>query len=330
MNPIGKNKQTGYTLPMDPYVVVVGGTNQDICGKSTKPLVCRDSNPGTVWATLGGVGHNIALNMAKLGLSVFFITAVGDDDAGRAVLTEADQCGLHLVLPPFHGASTGRYVYLCGPDGNMELAVNDMQATTLLTPQSLAPCERLVRDASLVVAEANLQPETLRYVGGICDRLVVDPVSTIKMGRLEGMWDRISVFKPNRLEAEMLSHVSIDSPENLNKACTALLALGMKSVVVSLGEDGACYADSKRFIRLPVIMGNDVVDTTGCGDAFVAGFCFGLMEKGIDSVRYALASALGASSITATCEETVNPHLDRNALIDVLDAHTTYWEGAMI
>ncbi|MFR1754452.1 MAG: PfkB family carbohydrate kinase [Oscillospiraceae bacterium] len=69
----------GYVLRSGTYAAVVGGVNMDIGGQSDGPLVPGDSNPGRVRISLGGVGRNIAHNMALLGLDVRFLTAFGDD-----------------------------------------------------------------------------------------------------------------------------------------------------------------------------------------------------------------------------------------------------------
>ena len=67
----------GYIVRTAPYAVVVGGVNMDIGGTPLAPLVRQDSNPGRVRMSLGGVGRNIAHNMALLGLDVRMITALG-------------------------------------------------------------------------------------------------------------------------------------------------------------------------------------------------------------------------------------------------------------
>ena len=69
----------GYIVSTAPYAVVVGGVNMDIGGVSSAPLVPADSNPGVVRTSLGGVGRNIAHNMALLGLDTRLLTAFGDD-----------------------------------------------------------------------------------------------------------------------------------------------------------------------------------------------------------------------------------------------------------
>ena len=62
----------GYVVHTAPYVAVVGGITKDIGGRSLAPLVHRDSNPGQVRVSMGGVGRNIAHNMAFMGLEVTF------------------------------------------------------------------------------------------------------------------------------------------------------------------------------------------------------------------------------------------------------------------
>ena len=71
-------------------VAVVGGVNMDIGAVSAEALVARDSNPGHVTTSLGGVGRNIAHNMSLLGLDVRMVTAFGDDLHAQRI---AASCG---------------------------------------------------------------------------------------------------------------------------------------------------------------------------------------------------------------------------------------------
>ena len=67
----------GYILPDSGYVAVAGAVNVDIGGQSAGPLVGRDSNPGKVTVSMGGVGRNIAHNLRLLGVKVSLLTALG-------------------------------------------------------------------------------------------------------------------------------------------------------------------------------------------------------------------------------------------------------------
>ena len=68
--------------PEQPYVVVIGGLNIDLQGSSNKPLVLNDSNPGEIAMSAGGVGRNIAENIAKLNIHSKILSYVGDDTFG--------------------------------------------------------------------------------------------------------------------------------------------------------------------------------------------------------------------------------------------------------
>lgn len=73
----GYIKGKGYVVQEDPYVCMVGGANMDIQGFPGGTFRFRDSNPGSVKLSLGGVGRNIAENMVKLGLMTKLLTVVG-------------------------------------------------------------------------------------------------------------------------------------------------------------------------------------------------------------------------------------------------------------
>lgn len=93
------------------YAAVVGGVNVDIGGQSYAPLVARDSNPGRVRISLGGVGRNIAHNMSLLGVDVRLLTAFGDDLHAQRVAASCGELGIdisHALQVP--GGTTSTYL----------------------------------------------------------------------------------------------------------------------------------------------------------------------------------------------------------------------------
>ena len=76
--------------------VVIGGVNMDIWGRPDGALVMRDSTPGTVRMTPGGVGRNIAHNLCLLGMDVAFVTAMGDDLVGQALMASCTELGFDM------------------------------------------------------------------------------------------------------------------------------------------------------------------------------------------------------------------------------------------
>ena len=303
----------GYVLRSGSYAVVVGGVNVDIGGRSFAPLVAADSNPGTVSVSLGGVGRNIAHNMSLLGLDVRLLTAYGDDLNGERVAASCSELGIDLSHAlHVSGANTSTYLYLTDPAGEMALAVSDMAICEKITPAYLAANLSLLQNAQVVVADANIPAESLAYLAENCGiPLFVDPVSTTKAEKLRPILSKIHTLKPNRLEAELLSGVKIETNADVEKAADKLTKLGVHRIFLSLGADGVYAAMGKERLWLPTIPGQ-MVNTTGCGDAFMAALVWAYLE-GSDLETTARAG-LAAGSIAMESPETINPNLSAQAL----------------
>lgn len=303
----------GYVLRSGSYAVVVGGVNVDIGGRSFAPLVAADSNPGVVRMSLGGVGRNIAHNLSLLGTDVHLLTAYGDDLHGERVAASCSELGIDLSHAlRVAGGVTSTYVYLADQHGEMALAVSDMEICKRITPAYLASQLSLLQNAQVVVADANLSAESLQYLAKNCTvPLFVDPVSTVKAEKLRPILGKIHTLKPNRLEAELLSGVPIQTEADLNRAADALTELGVHRMFISLGAQGVFAVMGQQRLRLPTLPGR-IVNTTGCGDAFMAALVWAYLE-GMDLGRTALAG-LAAGSIAMESEETINPALSSQAV----------------
>ena len=295
----------GYVLHAGTYAVVVGGVNVDIGGRSFAPLVASDSNPGRVSLSLGGVGRNIAHNLSLMGTDVRLLTAYGDDLHGERVAASCSELGIdlsHALRIP--GAATSTYLYLADDHGEMALAVSDMEICKKITPADLASQLPLLQNAQVVVADTNLPQESLEYLAENCTvPLFVDPVSTVKAEKLLPILSRIHTLKPNRLEAELLSGVPIHGTEDVAKAVDVLLKKGVHRIFVSLGPDGVYGAMGDERVTLPNIPGN-MVNTTGCGDAFMAALVWAYLEG--MTLRDTALAGLAAGSIAMESSETIN------------------------
>ena len=303
----------GYVLRSGSYAVVVGGVNVDIGGRSFAPLVAADSNPGTVRLSLGGVGRNIAHNLSLLGTDVHLLTAYGDDLYGERVAASCSELGIDLSRAlRIPGGTTSTYLYLSDDRGEMALAVSDMEICRKITPGYLAGQLPLLQNAQVVVADANLSEESLEFLANNCPvPLFVDPVSTVKAKKLRPILGKIHTLKPNRLEAELLSGVRIESQADLERAADVLTDMGVHRIFLSLGADGVFAAMGQERLRLPNLPGK-VVNTTGCGDAFMAALVWAYLE-GMDLKQTALAG-LAAGSIAMESGETINPSLSAPAV----------------
>lgn len=303
----------GYVLRSGTYAVVVGGVNIDICGKSNAPLVAGDSNPGSVSMSLGGVGRNIAHNLTLMGTDVRMLTAYGDDLHGQKIAASCSELGIDLSHAlRLSDEATSTYLYITNEAGEMALAVSDMSVCQRITPSYLASNLPLLQHAQVIVCDANLPPESLVYLAENCTvPIFCDPVSTIKAEKLRPILGRLHTLKPNRLEAELLSGIPIHNKEDVEKAAKVLLDTGLRRVFISLGADG-CYGASHTqqlwMPNLPVKM----VNTTGCGDAFMAALVWAYLE-GTDLAGTMLAG-LAAAGIAIETQQTINPAMSATLL----------------
>ena len=303
----------GYVLRNPSYAAVVGGVNMDIGGRSAAPLVGADSNPGKVRMSLGGVGRNIAHNMALLGVDVRLLTAFGDDLYAQKIAASCGELGIDisqaLQVP---GESTSTYLFLSGPDGDMALAVSDMDIYDHVTPAYLQSRRALLDNAQVVVVDTNIPQASIQW---LCENvkapIFADPVSTTKAAKLKPVLGKLHTLKPNRLEAELLSGVPITGEASLNKAADALLETGLRRVFISLGAEGVFAADRSGRVQLPCLPA-ELVNATGCGDAFMAAIAWAYL-RGTDLADTARAG-LAASSIAMESRETINPAMSEEAL----------------
>ena len=140
-----------------PDVAVYGGANVDTAARCHARYRPGDSNPGTSSQSLGGVGRNIAENLARLSVRTELVTVFGGDewagllaDGCRAVGVEV---GRSLILPE---QATSRYIYLLDADGTLAGAVSAMDIMDSFTPERLAERYGPGDEARVVVIDANL------------------------------------------------------------------------------------------------------------------------------------------------------------------------------
>ncbi len=289
-------------------IAVVGGANMDIGGFPSAALVVGDSNPGQVRISVGGVGRNIAENAARMGLEVELITALGEDANGRAILEDCAAKGIGsrgCRVDP--GERTSVYLYIGDAKGDMYCAINDMHAQSLLTPAWVEPQLKLLNAMDAVCVDANLPEETIAFLAReLRAPIFADAVSAAKVHRLRAALPRIHSFKPNRLEAELLTGVQIKDMIDAAEAAKRLLDTGLKRVYISMGALGALCAEGNQCAYLPGA-GRGMVNATGAGDAFTAALLWAHSQN--LSLRESGIAGMAAASIAMEAIETVNPEM---------------------
>lgn len=296
-------------------VIGIGGANIDMHGKSKKPIVMRDSNPGILHLSTGGVTRNILENIAKLGLSTSLLSAVGDDAYGTMIIDDCKTIGIsteYLAVLPQERSST--YVSIMDDDGDMLIAMSDMDILKAMGKEFIEERLPALQNCKLCICDGNLSAAA---VEALLEHATVpvfcDPVSTAWAKTLIPYAHKFHALKPNKLEAEVLSGVAITNESTLQKAADTLLQKGLSEIYISLGADGIFYKDKtgntyhKRSRPL-----KQIVNATGAGDAAMAGIVYGTLHNlpYQEKVHFALAASIvalqGYNTINENmCVETV-------------------------
>lgn len=294
------------------YVTVVGSANMDIGGVPYKKAMSRDSNPGRISLSVGGVGGNIARNLSAMGVDVKFITVLGGDIFSGAIRDCFDISRVdlsHSFYDP-EGRSSA-YLFINDADGDMLAAVSDMEPSALLTPQLLSQKLDIINGGAALVMDANLAQESIEFLASQCTvPIFTDAVSTAKAPRLMSSLGKLNTFKPNRLEAQLLT-----GKTSLEDAADALLKTGLGRVFITLGADGVYCADQSTSLTLPVLS-IPAVNTTGAGDAFTAA----LVKAHLDGLDLKNSGLLGlaAAAITASSNHSVCPEMNMDNIYEIL------------
>jgi pseudouridine kinase len=321
-------------------IVVIGGANIDLRGRPAGEVLERHtSNPGKINVSSGGVGRNIAHNLALLNVPVTLLSAVGDDGEGIRILEETGKAGVRTEQMIISGEHpTGIYLAILNEKGEMEVAVSDMKILEEISLDYLRSKAYLIKESKLVAVDTNIPEESIEYVVDLCNKvkvpILIEPVSMEKARRLRkildgsgkekesGKWT-IDYITPSEDELNSIlgAGAERDDDEDIDlvKAAEELKCRGVKNVIITLGKRGIYVScggagegrkeDWNKFIAP---YRGEVVDVTGAGDALVAGLVYGIY-KGY-SVEVAARFGLGAAALTVSTKEAVRRDLREGLL----------------
>ena len=298
---------------------VVGAANIDIGGFPQGRIALQDSNPGRVMLSAGGVGRNIACNLARLGIETHLIAPLGTDAFAGIVRADCARSGVDTGLCfTFSGAASSAYLFIADFNGDMQLAVNDMDICLRMTPEALSDRIDALNAMDAVVLDANLPEASIDYLSKrLRVPLYADAVSAVKANKLLPALPRLHAIKPNALEAEALTGLPVHDRPTAEAAARRLVAMGAENACITLGERGVCCANVQevRFLAgTPVQM----INATGAGDAFTAALVWARL-KGMDLFDAARAG-MAAAALTVESAETVNPGMSEALLTERLRA----------
>ncbi|MBR3707107.1 MAG: carbohydrate kinase family protein [Firmicutes bacterium] len=297
-------------------ITVVGGINIDIEGSPFKKLKYQDSNPGKVHMAFGGVGRNITENIARLGGNVAMLSVIGDDQMGLAAKAELESLGVDTsCIQVLEGENTAMYLSILDDRKDMELALCDMDIIEAITPEVLKSHEEFLRSSKMVALDGNLSESLMEFTTDMLAGvpLFYDPVSAAKAVKAKRFIGRFHSVKPNIMEAEILTGMTISDEEDVRKAGQWFIDQGVKRVFITLNKDGVYYRDEngEGFIR--PAEGLKVVSATGAGDSFSATIMLGFVQG--RTAEETARMGMAASSIAMESAHAVNKNMNMEELL---------------
>ncbi|WNE96659.1 ribokinase [Streptomyces luomodiensis] len=303
-------------------LLVVGSANADL-------VIGVDRRPGAGETVLGsdlvvhpgGKGANQAVAAARLGARTALLARVGDDGHGRLLLDSQRTAGVDTVGVLVGGAPTGVALITVDPSGDNSIVVSP-GANARLTPEDVRASVRLLAAARVVSLQLEIPLETVAEVvrtahagfgGRPGPRVVLNPSPPAPLPA-----DVLAACDPlvvNEHEARfLLSDDPAGSSGDPEKWAKALLARGPRSVVVTLGGEGALVADRDRTVPVPSVA-VAAVDTTGAGDAFTGALAWrlGVGDDLQAAVRFAVR--VGAAAVTRPGAQASFPNAEQVAAL---------------
>lgn len=315
-------KQNNFELKSDGPVLVIGAAGVDVVGKLESDLHEGSSNPARIRTTFGGVARNVAENLARLGQSVILLTAVGKDEEGERLVKNAQSAGVNIdYVIRCEDCSTGMYVGILNNKAEILFALDSMEIVHNITPVYIRKCAHLFKEASFVFVDMNLPPETLKVIYSLAKRhrvpVCADPTSMHLASRLLPYLAQTFLITPNFPEATLLAQQPLKPPSRRQALLIAktLVSQGVDVVIITLAEQGLCYASSETNGHIPAIQ-TEISDPTGAGDALTAAVLFALLNE--MSLDDAMRLGVSAATLTLQYPGAVVPDLSLEKLYDQL------------
>ncbi len=229
----------------------------------------------------GGKGCNQAVAIARLGAKVNFISKIGKDSYGELALNtltknkintesviqdENLQTGVAGILVDKNSGKNAINV-IVGAPSTFKVAEIDKHIDIIKNSKIFLTQLEVPKDVTLHCLKTAKE-------NGCLTILNPAPASEIS----KEFYKNIDYFTPNETEAEFYTGIKITNEKEAKQAADKLINLGIKKIIITLGEKGLFYSDGKEEIYLqatPV----KAIDTTGAGDAFNGGLAFGLSKE---------------------------------------------------
>lgn len=281
-------------------IVVVGSSNTDMVVR-----VSRLPSPGeTVLGSrfdvvAGGKGANQAVAAARAGGRVSFIGRVGHDAFGERAVEGLIAHGIDvkgIVRDP--QSPSGVALIVVSQEGENSIAVAP-GANGRLTSRDVERCTKIFSGAAVVLLQLETPLASVSTAARLARasgaQIILNPAPAAKLPL--SLLKNVSILTPNESEAERLTGIRVTDDRSARRAAHRLHAMGVESIVLTLGQRGAFVYSPSLIARVPGFR-VEAIDTTAAGDVFNGALAVGLAEG--KSLRAAIRFAHAAAALSVT------------------------------
>ncbi|MFD0918107.1 PfkB family carbohydrate kinase [Pseudahrensia aquimaris] len=244
------------TTTLSPFVFF-GASHVDRLGWASEPILSGRSTPGRFQERVGGAALNTASLLAACGCHITLHSILGEDAAADMVCEEVARRRVTLLAQS--GEQTAQYTAILDHDGDLVAALADMAIYDGFSAPEAST-------SGWSVIDTNLPEQALETIAANAEQLCALGVSVAKIGKLQKLIANIDLLFANEGEALALAQGAITVEEALQQ----LSKQGLKSAVISAGQNPVWMLENGKITRQPVSQFSAIKDVTGAGDALAA------------------------------------------------------------
>ena len=277
---------------MSKSVLCIGATLVDELYFCEESIVPNSSNSAQKTTSIGGVISNIVQHLALLDVNVSLITALGSDSDAAFITTSFEKMGIALNDAIIVDDSTGKYVSILNPDGSLNVAVCQDISSKYISIPFLESKVEAMRHFDLIIIDTNLASDTIQWLIHFAKahhiKLIIEPVSVPKAAKLATLnLDGVYMITPNEEELLVMNPIEAIVEEHIK----TLHQRGVAKIWLRKGNQGSVIYERNHATSLSVPQ-IQILDSTGAGDAALAGWVFGYVHEEDESTGLQLGHAL--------------------------------------
>ena len=292
-------------------ICVIGSLNMDlVVNVDTMPKPGQTIIGSNFKEVPGGKGANQAVAMARLNGNVSMIGKVGEDGFGQTLINSLKNDKVDTTYIQTSKGATG--VALITVDKNAQNSIVVSQGANFeVKEDDIDNNIEAIKNSDIVVLQLETPLNTIKYALNKAKELnkytILNPAPAVKLD--DEIIKNVDLLTPNETELEIISGVSIETEEDIQKAAQIMIEKGVKELIVTLGSKGSLYINKEKSMFKKAYK-VEAVDTTAAGDSYTGALAVALsQDKNIEDAMD-FASKVGALSVLKEGAQSSLPTLE--------------------